>query len=78
MAFLAALSILGRIDLYGPAEERRLPWSQRMGRRDSRLYGELLSPRFGTVRKVMAWGFIIFASAFCVLQLLLLSFGNPS
>ncbi|TPI31386.1 hypothetical protein FJ970_06535 [Mesorhizobium sp. B2-1-8] len=76
--FISLLSIIVRTNLFGPIDEKNLPWSERLGRRNARLYAEFFSPRFRTARRVMAYGVICYLCAFGAAFLIVTVFGHPS
>ncbi|WP_143749623.1 hypothetical protein [Mesorhizobium sp. WSM3879] len=76
--FISLASIILRTDFYGSIDEQNLPWSERLGKRDSRLHAEFWSPRFQTARQIIAYGAIVFFCAFGVVALILTVFGHPS
>lgn len=76
--FFATLSIFVRTDFYGSNEERNLPWSERLGKRNARLYAEYWSPRFLIARRVIAYGVIVYLCSFGAAILVAIAFGNPS
>ncbi|AZO28104.1 uncharacterized membrane protein YbhN (UPF0104 family) [Mesorhizobium shonense] len=76
--FIALLSIVVRTNFFGPIDEQNLPWSERLGRRNARLYADFWSSRFRTARRVMAYGVIGYLCAFGVALLIVTAFGHPS
>jgi hypothetical protein len=76
--FISLASIILRTDFYGSIDEQNLPWSERMGNRDSRLHAQFWSPRFQVPRRVIAYGAIVFFCTFGVVALILAVFGHPS
>ncbi|MEW6633292.1 MAG: hypothetical protein AB1440_20665 [Pseudomonadota bacterium] len=76
--FISLASIILRTDFYGSIDEQNLPWSERMGNRDSRLHAQFWSPRFQMARRTIAYGAIVFFGAFGAMALILIVFGHPS
>ncbi|WP_154674724.1 hypothetical protein [Mesorhizobium erdmanii] len=76
--FISLSSIILRTDFYGSIDEQGLPWSERMGNRDSRLHAQFWSPRFRMARRTIAYGAIVFFGTFGVMALILIVFGHPS
>jgi uncharacterized membrane protein YbhN (UPF0104 family) len=72
------LSIILRADFLGSIDEQNLPWSERLGRRNARLYADFSAPRFRTARRVMAYGVIVYLCSFGLTGLIVIAFGNPS
>ncbi|WP_157865837.1 hypothetical protein [Mesorhizobium japonicum] len=76
--FISLASIILRIDFYGSIDEQNAPWSERMGKRDSRLHAEFWSPHFQKARRTLGYGAIVFFSTFGALALIVTLFGHPS
>lgn len=77
-AFIALLGMILRTSFLGSIDEQNLPWSERVGRRNARLYADFMSPRFRTERRVMAYGVIGYLCAFGTALLIVTIFGRPS
>lgn len=77
-AFISLLSIILRTDFYGSIDEQNLPWSERLGRRNTRVYSEFFSPRFRRARRIFAYGVIGYLGAFSAMALIVTFFGHPS
>ncbi|TKB10989.1 MAG: hypothetical protein E5V75_27840 [Mesorhizobium sp.] len=76
--FISLLSIIVRTNFLGPIDEQNLPWRERLGRRNARLYADFFSPRFRSARRVMAYGVIGYLCAFGAALLIVTDFGHPS
>ncbi|MER8874592.1 hypothetical protein NKI04_32880 [Mesorhizobium sp. M0814] len=76
-AFVSLLTIILRTNFFGSIDDQKLPWSERLGRRNARLYADFFSPRFRTARRVMAYGVIGYLCAFGVALLIVSIFGHP-
>ncbi|MEP9385768.1 hypothetical protein [Mesorhizobium sp. KR9-304] len=76
--FTAGLRILLRTDFFGSIDEQNLPWSERWGRRNARVYAHQHSPQFRKERKAIKYGSITSFSCFTLLFVVLALFGNPA